>query len=155
MTDNDDAQDQAEKLRQFFSVAQEFTNDFFDVMIKQIETFDCSDEERVIFTTFVARSNLATATDFLLEMEDNPQLVGEIAASRVNARNQRKKAEKMRLIKLILVLLMAAAVVLYFQQLPPMARCQNCSNRPADGKREPHSHRYKRRAFLCPILMLA
>ena len=28
MTDNDDAQDQAEKLRQFFSVAQEFTNDF-------------------------------------------------------------------------------------------------------------------------------
>jgi hypothetical protein len=53
------------------------------------------------------------------------------------------------------VLLMAAAVVSYFQQLPPMARCQNCSNRPADGKREPHSHRYKRRAFLCPILMLA
>jgi hypothetical protein len=45
-------------------------------MIKQIETFDCSDEERVIFTTFVARSNLATAADFLLEMEDNPQLVG-------------------------------------------------------------------------------
>jgi len=98
MTDNDDAQDQAEKLRQFFSVAQEFTNDFFDVMIKQIETFDCSDEERVIFTTFVARSNLATAADFLLEMEDNPQLVGEIAASRVNARNQRKKTEKMRLL---------------------------------------------------------
>ena len=64
MTDNDDAQDQAEKLRQFFSVAQEFTNDFFGVMIKQIETFDCSDEERVIFTTFVARSNLATATNF-------------------------------------------------------------------------------------------
>jgi hypothetical protein len=31
-------------------------------------------------------------------MEDNPQLVGEIAASRVNARNQRKKAEKMRLL---------------------------------------------------------
>jgi hypothetical protein len=98
MTDNDDAQDQAEKLRQFFSVAQEFTNDFFDVMIKQIETFDCSDEELVIFKTFVARSNLATAADFLLEMEDNPQLVGEIAASRVNARNQRKKAEKMRLL---------------------------------------------------------
>ena len=81
MKDNDDAQDQVEKLRQFFSVAQEFTNDFFDVMIKQIETFDCSDEERVIFTTCVARSNLATATDFLLEMEDNSQLVGEIAAS--------------------------------------------------------------------------
>ena len=98
MTDNDDTQDQAEKLRQFFSVAQEFNNDFFDLMIKQIETFDCSDEERVIFTTFVARSNLATAADFLLEMEDNPQLVGEIAASRVNARNQRKKAEKMRLL---------------------------------------------------------
>ena len=98
MTDDDDTQDQAEKLRQFFSVAQEFTNDFFDIMIKQIETFDCSDEERVIFTTFVARSNLATAADFLLEMEDNPQLVGEIAASRVNARNQRKKAEKMRLL---------------------------------------------------------
>ena len=98
MTDDYDGQDQAEKLRQFFSVAQEFTNDFFDVMIKQIETFDCTDEERVIFTTFVARSNLATATDFLLEMEDNPQLVGEIAASRVNARNQRKKAEKMRLL---------------------------------------------------------
>ena len=96
MTDNDDTQDQAEKLRKFFSVAQEFNNDFFDLMIKQIETFDCSDEERVIFTTFVARSNLATATDFLLEMEDNPHLVGEIAASRVNARNQRKKAEKMR-----------------------------------------------------------
>ena len=98
MTDDYDGQDQAEKLRQFFSVAQEFTNDFFDVMIKQIETFDCSDEERVIFTTFVARSNLATAADFLLEMEDSPQLVGEIAASRVNARNQRKKAEKMRLL---------------------------------------------------------
>ena len=98
MTDDSDTQAQAEKLRQFFSVAQEFTNDFFDVMIKQIETFDCSDEERVIFTTFVARSNLATAADFLLEMEDNPQLVGEIAASRVNARNQRKKAEKMRLL---------------------------------------------------------
>ena len=98
MTDTDDTQAQTEKLRQFFSVAQEFTNDFFDVMIKQIETFDCSDEERVIFTTFVARSNLATAADFLLEMEDNPQLVGEIAASRVNARNQRKKAEKMRLL---------------------------------------------------------
>ena len=96
MTDDYDAQAQAEKLRQFFSVAQEFNNDFFDLMIKQIETFDCSDEERVIFTTFVARSNLATATDFLLEMEDNPHLVGEIAASRVNARNQRKKAEKMR-----------------------------------------------------------
>ena len=98
MTDDSDTQAQTEKLRQFFSVAQEFTNDFFDVMIKQIETFDCSDEERVIFTTFVARSNLATAADFLLEMEDNPQLVGEIAASRVNARNQRKKAEKMRLL---------------------------------------------------------
>ena len=98
MTDTDDTQAQTEKLRQFFSVAQEFTNDFFDVMIKQIETFDCSDEERVIFTTFGARSNLATAADFLLEMEDNPQLVGEIAASRVNARNQRKKAEKMRLL---------------------------------------------------------
>jgi len=98
MTDDYDGQDQAEKLRQFFSVAQEFNNDFFDLMIKQIETFDCTDEERVIFTTFVARSNLATATDFLLEMEDNPQLVGEIAASRVNARNQRKKAEKMRLL---------------------------------------------------------
>ncbi|MDA9822930.1 hypothetical protein N9C56_10525 [Paracoccaceae bacterium] len=98
MTDTDDTQDQAEKIRQFFSVAQEFTNDFFDEMIKQIETFDFSDEERVIFTTFVARSNLATATDFLLEMEDNPHLVGEIAASRVNARNQRKKAEKMRLL---------------------------------------------------------
>ena len=96
MTDNDDAQDQAEKLRQFFSVAQEFNNDFFDLMIKQIETFDCSDEERVIFTTFVARSNLATATDFLLEMEDSPQLVGEIAAARVHARNERKKAEKIR-----------------------------------------------------------
>ena len=98
MTDTDDTQAQTEKLRQFFSVAQEFTNDFFDVMIKQIETFDCSDEERVIFTTFVARSNLATATDFLLEMEDSRQLVGEIAADRVNARNQRKKAEKMRLL---------------------------------------------------------
>ena len=96
MTDDYDGQDQAEKLRQFFSVAQEFNDDFFDLMIKQIETFDCSDEERVIFTTFVARSNLATATDFLLEMQDNPHLVGEIAASRVNARNQRKKAEKMR-----------------------------------------------------------
>ena len=98
MTDDYDGQDQAEKLRQFFSVAQEFNDDFFDLMIKQIETFNCSDEERVIFTTFVARSNLATATDFLLEMEDNPHLVGEIAASRVNARNQRKKAEKMRLL---------------------------------------------------------
>ena len=93
MTDNDDTQAQTEKLRQFFSVAQEFTNDFFGVMIKQIETFDCSDEERVIFTTFVARSNLATATNFLLEMEDSPQLVGEIAAARVHARNDRKKAE--------------------------------------------------------------
>ncbi len=96
MTDDSDTQDQAEKLRQFFSVAQEFNNDFFDLMIKQIETFDCSDEERVIFTTFVARSNLAAATDFLLEMEDNPHLVDEIAASRVNAQNQRKKAEKLR-----------------------------------------------------------
>ena len=46
MTDNDDTQAQTEKLRQFFSVAQEFNNDFFDLMIKQIETFDCSDEER-------------------------------------------------------------------------------------------------------------
>ena len=98
MKDNDDTQAQTEKLRQFFSVAQEFTNDFFDVMIKQIETFDCSDEERVIFTSLVARSNLATATDFVLEMEDSPQLVGEIAASRVNARNQRRKAEKMWLL---------------------------------------------------------
>ena len=98
MTDYDDGQDQAEKIRQFFSVAQQFNDDFFNLMIKQIETFDCSDEERVIFTTFVARSNLATAADFLLEMEDNPHLVGEIAASRVNARNQRKKAEKMRLL---------------------------------------------------------
>ena len=98
MKDNDDAQDQAEKLRQFFSLAQKFTNDFFNVMIKQIETFDCSDEERVIFTSLVARSNLATATDFVLEMEDSPQLVGEIAASRVNARNQRRKAEKMWLL---------------------------------------------------------
>ena len=98
MTDDSDTQARTEKLRQFFSIAQQFNDDFFDLMIKQIETFDCSDEERVIFTTFVARSNFATATDFLLEMEDNPHLVGEIAADRVNARNQRKKAEKMRLL---------------------------------------------------------
>ena len=96
MTDDSDTQAQTEKLRQFFSVAQEFNNDFFDLMIKQIETFDCSDEERVIFTTFVARSNLATAADFLLEREDSPQLVGEIAAAQVHARNERKKAEKIR-----------------------------------------------------------
>ena len=96
MTNSDDLEAPTEKLQQVFFLAEQFTRHCFDGMIRQIETLDLPDADRATFTACVARSNLGTAADFLLALEDDPRTVGEIAAARVHARNQRKKAEKIR-----------------------------------------------------------
>ena len=98
MNDALDPPTHRKQTEEFFEAAQEFAHGCFQAMIQQIDTLGCDDGEKAIFTAIVARSHLGTATDFLLEMEDDPMLVGEIVAGRVNARNQRKTAEKVRLL---------------------------------------------------------
>ena len=96
MTNSDNLEALTEKLQQEFFPTERFTRDCFDGMIRQIKTLDLPDADRAIFTACVARSNLGTAADFLLALEDDPHTVGEISAARVHARNQRKKGEKIR-----------------------------------------------------------